>query len=335
MDSDLNPPLQFCGTQIEEVLSHKYLGVTLSSNLKWKDHINMISTKARKRLNLILPLKMKLDRNTLEIMYNSFVRPIMAYASSVWGGSPDIDLRQLEQIHLDGLRLVSSATARSNTYNVLLECCETNFREKIDQSTLLLLHRILNKKAPDYLLVVFNELQRNPGHNYTLRNSQKLRIPFCRLACYKNSFFPRSIEKWNNLSINIRTTDSYSGFKKILKQGNKDKNILYYYGQRWASVHHARMRMGCSMLQKDLHYNLHVADNPNCSCGAQIEDAKHFLLHCPLYNASRQELFAELHDVMLINVKNLLFGNQNYDENVNRQVFAAVHRFIVNSRRFN
>ena len=82
---------------MEEVSSHKYLGVKFSSSLRWKDHIKDISLRARKRLNLMLPLKMKVDRKSLEIMYLSFVLPCMEYASIVWGGSPDCDISKLEK----------------------------------------------------------------------------------------------------------------------------------------------------------------------------------------------------------------------------------------------
>mgnify|MGYP001606106713 FL=1 len=197
-----------------------------------------------------------------------------------------------------------------------------------------MLHNIVHAKAPVYLVDMFTELQRIPVHNYALRTSEKLRIPFSRLNTYKNSFFPRSIESWNKLPTKSKRINSYTGFKEALKQRERDKNILYYYGERWSSVHHARMRMGCSKLNKDLSYNLHVSDDPSCTCGAPLEDAKHYFLQCPLFADIRQQLMIDLQGTMPITIKNLLFGNSNYEYDVNKSVFAAVHTFIVKSKRF-
>ncbi len=49
----------------------------------------------------MVPLKFKLDRKSLEIMYNSFVLPTMEYANVVfWGGTYESDLSKLEKIHI-------------------------------------------------------------------------------------------------------------------------------------------------------------------------------------------------------------------------------------------
>jgi hypothetical protein len=68
------------GQVVEEVKSHTHLGVKLSYNLRWNNHINDITIKARKRLNSMVPLKYKLDRKTLETMNQSYVRPTVEYA---------------------------------------------------------------------------------------------------------------------------------------------------------------------------------------------------------------------------------------------------------------
>ena len=90
---DGHPPLQFDGTVIKQVIQHMHLGVILSHNLKWSNHIEYISNKANKRLNLMKKFKYDLDRRTLEIIYFSFVRPILEYADMVWSGAPVNDLQ--------------------------------------------------------------------------------------------------------------------------------------------------------------------------------------------------------------------------------------------------
>ena len=86
-DSNLNPAIQINGHFIDEVPHHTctYLGIKFANNIKWSHHINDISINARKRLKFMIPLKFKLDRKSLEIMYKACVLPTLEYANVVWG----------------------------------------------------------------------------------------------------------------------------------------------------------------------------------------------------------------------------------------------------------
>ena len=66
---------------------------------------------------MLLPLKYKLDRYSLEKMFLSFVYSTMYYGVEVWGGSFDSHLLKLEQLIVDGMRLITGATSRSNISN--------------------------------------------------------------------------------------------------------------------------------------------------------------------------------------------------------------------------
>ena len=68
---------------INEVSSHKHLGIFLSDDGTWHEHINYIISKAWIRLNVMRKLKFILDRKSLEIIYTSFIRPILEYADVV------------------------------------------------------------------------------------------------------------------------------------------------------------------------------------------------------------------------------------------------------------
>ena len=46
-------PLQLDGIALERVMSHKYLGVILTSDLSWSKHVSTVCMKARKIVGLI------------------------------------------------------------------------------------------------------------------------------------------------------------------------------------------------------------------------------------------------------------------------------------------
>ena len=61
---NVSPPnLLFNDVQIQFVDSHKHLGLTLSSNAKWAEHIKNISKSASKLLGIMRNLKFIVKRD--------------------------------------------------------------------------------------------------------------------------------------------------------------------------------------------------------------------------------------------------------------------------------
>ena len=104
-----------------------------------------------KRLDIIQSFKFKLDRNSLERFYLSFDLPILEYGDKVWSVACDRDLDKLDKVHVRAMRLITSATERSNT-NILYE--DLGWHKL---STRRLIHRLkwfyknINNIAPQYL----------------------------------------------------------------------------------------------------------------------------------------------------------------------------------------
>ena len=55
------PPVLMDQTQINEVKSHKHLGIILTNDCNWHEHIEHIKAKAWNRINVMRKLKFKLD----------------------------------------------------------------------------------------------------------------------------------------------------------------------------------------------------------------------------------------------------------------------------------
>ena len=73
-----SPPLKkyvFCGSELDEVDSVSYLGVTLTKNLKWSQHVSSISCKPSKVLCLIKRNFWNCSRSVKETVYTTLVRP--------------------------------------------------------------------------------------------------------------------------------------------------------------------------------------------------------------------------------------------------------------------
>ena len=61
-----HPPLLINNTMLTETGTHRHLGLALSNTCTWSEHTETITTKAWARLNLLLTLKFRISRKSLE-----------------------------------------------------------------------------------------------------------------------------------------------------------------------------------------------------------------------------------------------------------------------------
>ena len=72
-------------------------------------------------------------------MYKAFVLSSLEYANVVWWGSYDCDISKLEKIRVDGMRLVTGATAQSNIDYLYIDTAWQSISERQDDSMVKML----------------------------------------------------------------------------------------------------------------------------------------------------------------------------------------------------
>ena len=118
-------PIVFFGGQVLKVVeSHKYLGVTIDRKLTWKHHIEATVAKAQASLRTILKLcntKRGVSQRLLILLYESCVRPILEYASEVWGDVSKTNAHKLTRVQHLALKASLGVNRRSHTGDVCVE----------------------------------------------------------------------------------------------------------------------------------------------------------------------------------------------------------------------
>ena len=71
------------GTVLENVESIKYLGVTITSDLKWNSYMRNVCSKAKRTLGSLRRNLFSCPQDVKEAAYKSMVRPILEYGSKV------------------------------------------------------------------------------------------------------------------------------------------------------------------------------------------------------------------------------------------------------------
>ena len=324
-----HPPLQMNNIPVQEVDKHKHLGLIFNNNLHWGEHINCIIMKAQTKLNILRSLKFKLDRKTLQIMYFSFIRPLLEYSDIIWDNCPTYLKQSVEKVNIEAARIVSGATKLVSLDLLCKEVGWETLDKRREKHKLIQFYKMIKGLTPSYLsnLIPFTHEQ---THRYRTRNSSQFVQPPCRSNFYFNDFIPSTVRLWNNLPQDIKDIGSLSLFKKALLSDGDTIPSFFHTGTRQGQILHARLRMKCSSLKEHL-YSKNIEPSPLCSCG-EVESTSHYLLYCRKYDQERHSLFISLSRQPPLRV--LLYGDKNYSVQDNEHIFISVQKFILQTGRF-
>ena len=93
------------GGVIKSVKSTKDLGITISHDPSWSDHIHDVINKASRVLGVIKRVLGSKSRTEFSLLYKSLVRPILEYAAPVWCPFLVKDIVLLENVQRRASRL--------------------------------------------------------------------------------------------------------------------------------------------------------------------------------------------------------------------------------------
>ena len=103
-------PLSIAGEVVEEVKSFKFLGTTISSDLKWDENFSSAIKKAHQRLFFLRQLKkFKVSHSILTQFYRAAIESILTFSITVWYSSAcQKDKDQLQRIVRTASKIIGS-----------------------------------------------------------------------------------------------------------------------------------------------------------------------------------------------------------------------------------
>ena len=201
-------------TELEKVSNAKYLGVTLNNKLKWNTHIDTVCKKANQKRSFLQRNLWNCSRNIKAKAFNTYVRPILSYASPVWNPVSNQSLcDNLEMVQRKGARFVFSNWSWDASPTKMLNDLKWKSLEhqrKVD--SIAVLHDIRSGK-----LAMQSILPKQ------VRDSIKYQPIHGRVIAYRDSFVPTTINWWNDLPKEILNIENRDDFK-IKVSSYFDKN---------------------------------------------------------------------------------------------------------------
>ena len=199
------------GQVLESVDSAKYLGVTISQDLNWNNHINNIIGKANRTLGFVKRNVKTRNEPVKELAYKTLVRPQVEYASSIWNPYTKQNINKIEMIQRRAARWVKNNYSPYDSVSNMLDGLGWRSLEnrRLD-SRLVMFYRIIHGYVAIQIPTYFEKPQRYTRHMHPLCFRQIHTFA----AYYQQSFYPATIVLWNRLPSDIVLRADLDSFKE-------------------------------------------------------------------------------------------------------------------------
>lgn len=199
----------------------QYLGITIQADLKWNQHIQNVTAKASRTLGLLKRNIRVRETAPRELAYKALVRPQVEYASSVWDPPRNTNTQstrqsglahQVEMVQRRGARFVCRRYHNTSSVSSMLEQLQWPTLEERRRTTrLCMFYKIVHG-----LVAISRDDHLTPSDSRTRGHDQRFNGIHSNLACYRSSFFPRTVLEWNRLSPSTVEAETLDQFKSEL-----------------------------------------------------------------------------------------------------------------------
>ena len=237
-----------------------------------------------------------LPRSSLLTIYKTFIKIQVDFADFIYDQACNSAFHEkLESIQYSACLAIAGVIRGLSSEKLYQELRLESLKSRHWFKKLCRFYKILNEKSPSDLFDLIPNLNRARK----TRHSNNIPAIHTRHNYFKNSFFPSTISKWNNLDCKIRNSGSVSICKKNLLNfirpcANSIFNIHNSYGIKLLT----RLRLALSHLHN--HSFSHCFQdilNPICDCGNDTETTTHFFLHCQSFKTPRQTLLNNIRNI--------------------------------------
>ena len=98
-----------------------FLGVSITPDLTWKNHILRICNKIKPAIAMLYKLRNTLPAHSLLQIYFSLIHSHISYAILVWGNSPPTHLTNILKLQKKAIRLIANVAPRTSCRPLFIE----------------------------------------------------------------------------------------------------------------------------------------------------------------------------------------------------------------------
>ncbi len=183
-----------------EVNRIKYLGVTITDNLNWFQHISTVIGKANTKIGFLWRNLCHCPRELHEPAYCALVHSVVEYSASLWDPHLRKDVNLLKSVQHRATHFITGephhmSSVASINFHAARPCCKSLETRRRDIRIALFYKAVHGPCA----IQTVNILMSTPTVvTLTTCTSSDILLPITTI--YRQSFFPRTIPQWNALS---------------------------------------------------------------------------------------------------------------------------------------
>ena len=115
------------GHKLDISSSFTQLGLSISSNLTWKPHLNSLAKHESQSLGFLSRARGYFSPSQLLTMLKSQIHPFMEYCSHVWGGAPKSSLHLLDIVQSKAIRHINNPNLTNSLVSLPSSSCCRSF----------------------------------------------------------------------------------------------------------------------------------------------------------------------------------------------------------------
>ena len=214
------------GTLLKRVYVTKCLGLLIDDELRWTEQVNKIISTIQAKLGMLRRVKPYVPIDSMKMLYNAFVLPHFDYCSQIWSNRFQMHTDKLSKLQKRAARIILSKDYSTPSVELFESLNWMPLQQRFMYLRAVLMYKCMHNLAPHYLsddIVVTNEI-----HQYGTRQatSNTLTIPNFRTECLKHSPFFSGIFIWNSLDQSVKSAQSVSCFKSLLKSSILSQRLI-------------------------------------------------------------------------------------------------------------
>ena len=199
---------------LERTEKATYLGVELSSNLTWAEHIKKTCAKANRSIAFLRRNLRINDENIKETAYKGLVRPIVEYCSPIWNPHHKKYISMLDMVQRRAARFVKYDYHRRSSVTSMLDDMKWESLEcRRTRADIVMLYKIHHGMvaipAPSVLV---------PHARFLPESPHRFQPIYASTDAYMYSFYPRTVRIWNELPSCIPAEASLLSLKAALSK---------------------------------------------------------------------------------------------------------------------
>nr|CAH7752442.1 unnamed protein product [Callosobruchus chinensis] len=176
--------------------SFKLLGVSITVNIIWHEHVSWIATAAGKKLRYLFRARKYFSSSNLLTLYKAQISPSLEYCSRIWGAAAPTTLSILDAVQRRAITLIGDPASTCHLQPLSDRCVVGNIS---------LFYRYSNGFCSSELTSIISLLSKpNRCTRGTFSSHPRAVFPqTSRTERYDRTFVPRVSRGWNGLPCDV------------------------------------------------------------------------------------------------------------------------------------